>query len=184
MSVLEHTGENQQKFGDATRANVRKEMAKGKGDAMPLQGARQRTGPVEKWGKLHVGPKGSEWRQYVVAGREELGFAVNDQRKNRRSHLSQRNGLTKIRARILSIIPLRLDWWRRSLVHCGQFTITMLLTIERQTMLKTTETMLKTTDCLERSIQCLFSFEHGELMVCALHELGVPWRRCVGGANR
>jgi hypothetical protein len=47
--------------------------------------------------------------QYVVAGPDELGFAVNDQRKNRKSHRSQRNGLTKIMARILSIIPLRLD---------------------------------------------------------------------------
>jgi hypothetical protein len=34
---------------------------------------------------------------------------VNDQRKNRKSHLSQRNGLTNIIARILSMIPLRLD---------------------------------------------------------------------------
>jgi hypothetical protein len=47
--------------------------------------------------------------QYVVAGRDELGFAVNDQRKNRESHRSHRNGLTNSIARILSMIPLRRD---------------------------------------------------------------------------
>jgi len=74
--------------------------------------------------RLAMGPSGVSWaasfaskllskssapNQYVVAGRDELGFAVNDQRKNRKSHLSQRNGLTNIIARILSMIPLRLD---------------------------------------------------------------------------
>lgn len=81
------------------------------------------------WTDRHSDPKGSDRHQYMVAGRDGLGFAVNDQRKNRRSHLSQRNGLTKIRARTLSRIPLRLDRWRRSLVHCGQFTKSMLLTL-------------------------------------------------------
>ena len=75
--------------------------------------------------RLAVGPSGVSWaaslgpklliqggaipNQYVVDGRDELGFAVNVQRKNRKSHLSQRNGLTNIIARILSMIPLRLD---------------------------------------------------------------------------
>ncbi|PYV66194.1 MAG: hypothetical protein DMG97_30110 [Acidobacteria bacterium] len=79
--------------------------------------------------------KRSDLDQYVVARRAELGFAVNDQRKNRKSHRSQRNGLTNSIARILSMIPLRFDRWMRSLVHCGQFTITMLLTIEPETNL-------------------------------------------------
>jgi hypothetical protein len=39
----------------------------------------------------------------------ELGFAVNDQRKNRKSHRSQRNGLTNSIDRIRSMIPERLD---------------------------------------------------------------------------
>jgi hypothetical protein len=47
--------------------------------------------------------------QYAVAGRDELGFEVNDQRKNRKAHRSQRKGLTNILARILSKIPMRLD---------------------------------------------------------------------------
>jgi hypothetical protein len=48
--------------------------------------------------------------QFAVDRLGELGFALSDQRKNRESHLSQRNGLTKIRASITrSIRPLRLD---------------------------------------------------------------------------
>jgi hypothetical protein len=47
--------------------------------------------------------------QHVAAGQDELGFAVNDQRKNRESHRSHLNGLTNSIARILSMIPLRRD---------------------------------------------------------------------------
>ena len=54
-------------------------------------------------------PRGASPDQYVVASRGELGFAVNDQRKNRKAHRSQRKGLTNILVRILSKIPLRLD---------------------------------------------------------------------------
>jgi hypothetical protein len=50
---------------------------------------------------------------------------MKDHRKNRASHSSQRNGLTKIMARIpFSMIPLRL--W-----HCGQLIITILRTLHR-----------------------------------------------------
>jgi hypothetical protein len=51
----------------------------------------------------------SDLDQYVVAGRDELGFGVTDQRKNRKAHRSQRNGLMRIAARILSNFPVRLD---------------------------------------------------------------------------
>jgi len=47
--------------------------------------------------------------QYVFASRAGLGFAVNDQRKNREAHRSHRNGLTNSIAMILSMIPLRRD---------------------------------------------------------------------------
>jgi hypothetical protein len=47
--------------------------------------------------------------QYVVAGRDELGFAMNDERKNHKSHRSQRKGLTNRIDRIRSMIPVRLD---------------------------------------------------------------------------
>jgi hypothetical protein len=83
-------------------------------------------GEINECFRVSLEAKGN---QYVVAGRDELGFAVNDQRKNRKAHRSQRNGLRNVIARILSMIPMRLDRWMRSLVHCGQFTITMLLTI-------------------------------------------------------
>jgi hypothetical protein len=57
-----------------------------------------------------------------------LGCVLKDQRKNRQSHLSQRNGLTKIIARIpFSRNPFRLDWWIRALVHDGQLIIPNLL---------------------------------------------------------
>jgi hypothetical protein len=43
-----------------------------------------------------------------------LGFALSDQAKNRSSHRSHRNGLTKIMASTnFSRIPLRRDWWTR-----------------------------------------------------------------------
>jgi hypothetical protein len=43
-----------------------------------------------------------------------LGFALSDQAKNRSSHPSHRNGLTKIMARInFSRTPLRRDSWIR-----------------------------------------------------------------------
>jgi hypothetical protein len=73
-----------------------------------------RCGPVRSilgsviWPEI-AHPRGATPNQYVVAGRDELRFAANDQRKNRKSHLSQRKGLTNIVARILSTIPLRLD---------------------------------------------------------------------------
>jgi hypothetical protein len=48
--------------------------------------------------------------QYVAADRVALGFSLKDHRKNRESHLSQRNGRTKIIASVnFSKIPLRLD---------------------------------------------------------------------------
>jgi hypothetical protein len=47
-------------------------------------------------------------------------FAVSETRKNRKSHLSQRSGFTKTTASILSKIPLRLEWWIRSLWQSGQ----------------------------------------------------------------
>jgi hypothetical protein len=51
-----------------------------------------------------------------------------DQRKNRQSHFSQRNGLTRSTVRIpLSKNPFRLDWWIRALSHCGQLIIRILL---------------------------------------------------------
>jgi hypothetical protein len=63
-----------------------------------------------------------------VERRDVLGFAENEKRKNRKSHRSQRNGRTKIKARsILSAIPLRLDWWMRTLLHSGQLIIPVLL---------------------------------------------------------
>jgi len=53
-----------------------------------------------------------------------MGFAANDRRKNRVSHLSQRNGLTKIMARIaLSKIPVRFERWIRLLRQWGQIII-------------------------------------------------------------
>ena len=70
----------------------------------------------------------------MVACRGELVFAVSEKRKNRESHLSQRNGRKQITARIIvSIIPLRLDGWIRTLVHLGQFIIAILLTPFRRT---------------------------------------------------
>jgi hypothetical protein len=53
-------------------------------------------------------------------------FAVSETRKNRKSHLSQRSGLTKTIASILSTIPLRLDWWIRSLWQSGQCFMSLL----------------------------------------------------------
>ena len=64
--------------------------------------------------------RGLHQDQYVVACREALMFAVSEIRKNRQSHRSQRSGLTKTMASILSRIPLRLDWWIRSLWQRGQ----------------------------------------------------------------
>src|SRR5271165_3396729 len=64
----------------------------------------------------------------VVAAADEFGFTLIDQRKNRWSHPSHRNGLTKSMGRILrSMIPLRLDRRMCSLWHHGQFIITILL---------------------------------------------------------
>ena len=72
---------------------------------------------------------GVDFYCHVAAGRDALGLAVKDQRKNRKSHSSQRNGLTKIMARNpRSIIPLRFDWWICSLWHCGQVIIAILHT--------------------------------------------------------
>lgn len=55
----------------------------------------------------------SRWRSeldYDVV--TELGFRATVQRKNRKSHISHRNGLTKTMARIpRSSMPLRLDRW-------------------------------------------------------------------------
>jgi hypothetical protein len=54
---------------------------------------------------------------------------VNEQRKNGLSHLSRRNGVTKIMARIpLSMTPSRLDGRIRSLWHRGQLIINVLNT--------------------------------------------------------
>ena len=62
--------------------------------------------------------------QYVVADRDALGFAVNDQRKNRKSHRSQRNGRIRIAARMLhSKIPFLRERWIRTLLQCGQLNI-------------------------------------------------------------
>jgi len=64
----------------------------------------------------------------VVAARASLGLVAGDQRKNRSSHNSQRNGRTKSRARIIfSTIPLRLDWWILALSQFGQQIILLLL---------------------------------------------------------
>lgn len=68
---------------------------------------------------LHLGwtitwphPRGSKVDYEVVARPGELGFRVIDQRKNRKSHMSHRNGLMKIMVRIpRSTTPLRLDRW-------------------------------------------------------------------------
>jgi hypothetical protein len=66
--------------------------------------------------------------QALLSLGDTLGFVLKDQRKNRSSHFSQRNGRTKIIARIpFSRNPLRLDWWIRSLRHNGQLIITHLL---------------------------------------------------------
>jgi hypothetical protein len=67
---------------------------------------------VERPGQHHFARKcrseKSDLDYHVVAGRDELGLGVNAQGKNRRSHPSQRNGLTKIMPRILrSVIPVR-----------------------------------------------------------------------------
>ena len=65
---------------------------------------------------------------YAVARRAGSGFAESDQRKNRESHLSQRNGLMKIMARITrSMIPLRFERWIRLLRHSGQLNMAILL---------------------------------------------------------
>jgi hypothetical protein len=53
-------------------------------------------------------------------------FAVSETRKNRESHLSQRSGRTKTMASILSTIPLRFDWWIRSLWQSGQCFMSLL----------------------------------------------------------
>ena len=64
----------------------------------------------------------------MVADWDELGFPVIDQWKNRKSHISQRNGRTKTIARIArSTMPLRLDRRICSLLQIGQFTIANLL---------------------------------------------------------
>jgi hypothetical protein len=72
-----------------------------------------RVGPFGVSWAASFGPKvrirRSDPDQYAVAARDELGFEVNDQRKNRKAHRSQRKGLTNIIARIPSKIPLRLD---------------------------------------------------------------------------
>jgi hypothetical protein len=69
---------------------------------------------------------------WVVAARDELGLAVNAQRKNLESHFSQRNGLREIMAKILlSMMPLRLDRRIRALRHSGQLIIMTLLAPNR-----------------------------------------------------
>jgi hypothetical protein len=73
-------------------------------------------------------PRGADQDYCVVAGRDALEFAENDRRKNRKSHFSQRNGLTRIMAKIsCSTIPLRLERWIRLLWHSGQLIIAFLL---------------------------------------------------------
>jgi len=66
---------------------------------------------------------GSQPDKSGLAGRcrpVRTGVAANDKRKNRKSHRSQRNGLTKTLASILfSRIPRRLDRWICLLPHSG-----------------------------------------------------------------
>lgn len=62
--------------------------------------------------------------QYMVVARDELGVVESDQRKNRESHRSQRNGRMKKAARILrSKIPFLRDRWIRTLPQRGQLNI-------------------------------------------------------------
>jgi hypothetical protein len=62
-----------------------------------------------------------------VTERDEVGVVVDDSRKNRNLHRSQRNGLTKIKAKILlSMIPLRRDLRTLSLQHRGQIMVAIL----------------------------------------------------------
>jgi len=58
---------------------------------------------------MDVSPTG-DLAYCVAAGQDGLGFVPNDQRKNRKLYRIQRNGCTKIKARILrSMTLLSLD---------------------------------------------------------------------------
>jgi len=111
---LENTNKPNQKMQLLERVFVRPRQA-----GMRVDNAREDHGTQNQGKSEGPGPKkmhplssrpDSRMLGHVVTGREELGSGVIDQRKNRNWQFSQRNGLTKNKARSLrSMIPLRRD---------------------------------------------------------------------------
>jgi hypothetical protein len=67
---------------------------------------------------------GSGLPRYAAAWREDWVFGLDEKRKNRKWHDSQRNGLRKIMGNILlSQTPVRLDGWISAHRQRGQLII-------------------------------------------------------------